>query len=485
MAGIALTGGFYQAKSIIANAQRCLNLYPEENPKVSQSPVPVTHYQTPGLNLKSAGPLSATSRCLYRASNGDLYEVIGANVYYVNSLFDYTLLGSIADGTTIVSMADNGLAIVVVDGTPSGYAIDMQTRAFGAIVNASFYGADRADYVDTFFLFNRPGTNQFYISLSNANYAMLTGGTGFDPLDIAAKIGYPDPIVSLIVMHREVWLIGALTTEIWYNSGAADFPFERMPGAFVEHGCIAKYSVVKQDLSIYWLSQDLQGQIIVLMGNSYNALRISTHAIENEFAKYSTVSDAIGFIYQQEGHVFYVLTFPTADKTWVYDQATQLWHERAYTDNNGDLHRIRPNCCANAYGYNLVGDWQDGKLYSFDLNKYTDNGQPISRIRSFPHIVNDGKRIYYSQFIADMAVGEDGGTLTSNPPVVALRWSDDRGASYGNRIEQSLGSAGQYLTSVQFQRLGYARDRIFELSWSGDFKTALNGAWFQATPGQT
>lgn len=472
---VPLLGGFYKARSIISSAQSCINLFPEKNP--GDSPEPVTHYPTPGLTLLAAGPSANPVRCLYRASNGELFTVIGTTVYYVNSAFALTSLGTIGTSTTPVSMVDNGLAVVVVDGSANGYAIDLAAHTFGSIPPTNFYGADRVDFVDTYLLFNRPETNQWYISLASATYAMLTGGSAFDALDIAAKTGWPDNIATLMVMHREVWTLGELKSEIWYNSGAADFTFEIMPGAFVEHGTVAKYSIAAHDLSIYWLGQDLQGQAIVLRGSGYQALRISTHAIENEIASYEDISDAIGYTYQEEGHLFYVLIFPSADKTWVFDQTSELWHQRAWTDSNGNLHRHRSNCCANAYGKIVVGDWQNGNLYEMSLDAYTDNGDPISRIRSFPHLVNESDRVFYYSFTADMEVGTDSTTTPADPPVVSLAWSDDRGKTYGNKIEQSLGAGGQYKTSIQWNRLGMARDRVFELSWSAATKTALSGAY--------
>lgn len=486
---VPLLGGAYEAKSIIANAQRCINLYQEANQP--DAPVPITHYLTPGLDILTTG-IAKTVRATYRTSTGDLYTVIGPNVYYVSPTWTLTLLGTILANSTPVSFADNGIVIVLVDGTVNGYCIDMTTRDFGTIGSlvGAFYGADKVDILDTFFIFNRPGTNQFYISLSEATFATLTGGTAFDALDIAAKIGYPDPLSSLIVMHREIWLVGELTTEIWYNSGAADFTFQQMPGSFIEQGSIAKYSLAAQDLSVYWLSQDKQGHIIVLKGNSYQAIRISTNAIENTFLEYSTVTDAIGFTYQQEGHTYYVLTFPTADATWVWDESTRLWHQRTWTDNNGTLHRHRANCTANAYNTNVVGDWQNGNLYSWDLNMYVDNvdgegdnedgSYPISRIRSFAHLIENGNRVTYRSFQADMEVGEDTDPAVS--PVVALRWSDDRGRTYSNKVEQSLGNTGRYLTNVSWNRLGMARDRVFELSWSSNAVTALNGAFIEKYP---
>lgn len=489
MARLSLLGGSYEAKSVIANSQKCINLFCEINPEENQAPVPVTHYQTPGLDLLIAGN-GAPTRCLFTASNGDFYQVIGENVYFVAPDFSRQLLGKINDGTSIVRMQDNGLAIILVDGSENGYAIDMVTRAFSFMSRINFYGGTNIAILDGFFILNVPGTNEFYCSLATVTYAMLVGGTAFDPLDVAAKNGYPDQIVTIVVIQGYIWLIGELTTEVWYNTGNALFPFERFSGVnIIEHGTAAAYSVVAQDLFPYWITQDKQGQRLIVKGKNYQMTRISNHAIENTIAGFPTVADCQAYIYQQGGHVHVVFNFPTANRTLVFDEATQQWHERCWTDNNGILNRHRANCGSSAYNKVLVGDWQNGNLYAFNQNTYTDNGQPISRIRSFPHIINDGNRQIYTSFTADMAVGSDDGSIdsntTANPPVVSLRWSDDRGISYGNSIEQSLGATGQYLTSVQFNRLGLARDRVFELSWSAPFDTALQGAWLDAIPART
>jgi hypothetical protein len=367
--------------------------------------------------------------------------------------------------------------VFIVDGTQTGYTIDLTTNVMAACTDEAFYGADTVGYVDGYFVFNKPFTQQFYIS----KYADIA----FDPLDIASKSTYSDNLVTLAVMHREIWLFGELTTEVWYNTGASDFTFGRMPGVFIEHGCAAKHSVAKIDLALFWLAKDLQGQGIVFAGRNYQGERISTHALEAEFLTYSRIDDAIGFSYQQGGHAFYVLTFPTANKTWCFDVATGEWAQRGYLEADGSISRHRMNCHSVNGGRNLVGDWQTGKVYALDPNAYTDNGNTILRVRGFPHISGaDGNRVMFRQFIADMEVGR-GLPGDSADPEIRLRWSDDRGASWGNYVAASIGKVGEYLTSIQWQRLGYARDRVFELSWSAPVKTALNGAYVDVSRART
>ncbi|QBP10433.1 hypothetical protein [Cupriavidus metallidurans] len=471
---VPLTSGAYTARSLIANAQRCVNLYPEQNPQ--DAAAPVTHYPTPGLTLVSAPPVAGESRCIYTSTTGRRYEVAGQTVYSVDANNVYTKIGTLTTQSGHVSMQDNGTDAALVDGSSSGWWINLATNVMTAITDAAFYGADRVDIVDGFFIFNKPNTQQFYIS----NYNDIT----FNSLDIASKSTYPDKLVTHIVMHREIWLIGDQTTEVWYNTGASDFTFGRMPGVFIEHGCVAKHSVAKHDLTVFWLSKDKDGQGVVIAGKNYAAGRISTHAIEQEFSTYSRLDDAIGYTYQQGGHPFYVLSFPTANRTWVFDMATGLWHQRGYLEADGSISRHRGACHSFNAGRNLVGDYATGNVYALDLNAYTDNGNPILRVRSFPHIGANGARVYHRQFIADMEAGQGLPGDTADPEI-RLRWSDDRGFSWGNAVAESLGKAGQYKSLIQWQRLGYARDRVYELSWSVPVKTALNGAFIDMKSGRT
>jgi hypothetical protein len=370
-------------------------------PEAQGEPMPAAHYPTPGLRLLSSigpGPI----RGIRQSTTGATYCVSGSNVYLVDTTaWTGTLLGTITAGLrTPVSMADNGLDMAIVDGTANGWHITLVGNVFAPIDNASgtFYGADRVDFLDTYLLFNKPNTPQFYSSDSLS----LT----FDPLWFANKESYSDLLQTLVVAKRNIWLFGAVSTEVWANVGKPDFPFESQGDVFIDHGVVAKYSVAEYDNGVFWLSRDRQGQGIVIMGAGYQTKRVSTYAIEAEIAGYERISDAIGYCYQLSGHAFYVLIFPRADKTWSYDITTGLWHEWVWIDANGDEHRHRSNCYWPCNGTPVVGDWQNGNLYALDQRVFTDNGMPIKRLRSFPHIVADGKRVFHRSFIADMSAGD-------------------------------------------------------------------------------
>ena len=479
MTKILLNSGAYSARSIIANAQVCKNLFPEANPENTKPPVPTTHYQRPGKRLLGIPPTTGPGRGLYRATNGDLYCTIDDIIYFVNNAFAFTAVGNVGHGTSIISMADNGQdvgdQICVVDGSTNGWEITMSTRAFAAIVDGTgtFVGSNRVDYLQSFFLFNAPGTPYWYISLANS---LL-----FNALDIAAKASYADNIKTLGVRQREVWLIGELSTEPWYLSGAADFPFEAIASTFVPYGTVATYSLASIDVSLFWIAQDLKGQGIAVKSDGYNAKRISTHAIEQEWQSYDTLADAVSSSYQIDGHLFWVISFPTADKTWVYDLATDQWWQSTWVDNNGLEHRDRVAFYAHAYGKVIGQDWKTGLLYEITTDVYTDNGDAIFFRRGFPHLASDMKRITHWSLTADIQCGTTTDPESNDdPPLLNMRYSDDRGQTFSDPVTQSLGGIGEYYVSPQFQRLGQARDRVYELFWTADMKTALNALYLEA-----
>jgi hypothetical protein len=459
-----LLTGAYEARSVIASAQRCVNLFLEQNP--SDSEFPTTHYPTPGLIKRAMAPLEGF-RGLYTASSGDLYAAVSSNLYRIADDWSFHLLGALNSGHGPVSMCDNSLTLVVVDATDSGYTVDLKTYDFAVIDEDSFYGSPRVSVLDDFLIFNQPDTRQFYISGALA--------VTFDPLDIASKNGAPDKLITHAVVDHTIWLFGERSTEVWYNSGAADFVFERYPGVFIQQGCAAAASVAVIDTVVYWLSDGADGEGMVFRSSQMTASRISTYAMDQEVKKYSRVDDAIGYCYQRDGHAFYVLTFPTADKTWCYDLATGQWHERMWLDSNGGEHRHRSNCFAQWKRMQLVGDWETGDLYEMTPDAFDDAGTDMLHVRSWPALSNEKKRIFLDRFSLDMEVGEI--PVDQDEPQVRLRWSDTRGRSWRNPVSRGLGARGEFGHLVQFNRCGQSRERVFEVSWSANVKTALNGAY--------
>ena len=504
-----ILGSSYVARSVNAADNRMINLFPEVIPEGGKEPGFLN--RAPGLELLQTvgtGPIRAL--WAHQTNGSDFYVVSGTEVYKMTSTSATPVkLGNIIDGGP-VSIADNGTQLFFACNGPS-YIYNEATNEFKQITDPDFPGAVTVAYLDGYFVFNEPNSQRVWVT-------SLFDGTSIDPLDFASAEGSPDGLVAVNVDHREAWLFGTDSVEVWYDVGGTDFPLQRIQGAFNEIGCVAAFSIAKLDNSLFWLGTDARGQGIVYKANGYTGQRVSTHAIEYAIAQYGNISDALAYTYQQEGHGFYVLTFPSANATWVYDAATQAWHERAGL-LNGAFTRHRSNCQCNFGGETIVGDFENGNIYKYSLDVYSDNGDPQKWLRSWraiPTGQNTLKRTaqHSLQLDAESGVGLNGFTteqvfylvtqagdnlITENgnylaseitstvlaDPQVMLRWSDDGGHNWSNEHWTSMGGIGRFGQRILWRRLGMTtriRDRVYEVSGTDPVKIAIMGAELHASP---
>lgn len=473
-----ILGSSYVARSVNAADNRMVNLYPEIIPEGGKEAAFLS--RCPGLLRKATigtGPIRGmwqTKGVMYAVSGSEFYKV----EVYGRTRLKGTLIGTVT-GTGPVSMTDNGTQIFIAC-NPDGFIYNTDTEVFAQITDPDFPGAVTVGFLDGYFVFNEPNSSRVWTTA-------LLDGTSIDPLSFASAEGSPDLLISLIVDHQEAWLFGNNSVEVWYDAGTPNFPLQRIQGAYNELGCAAPYSVAKMDNGIFWLGADARGRGIVYRSNGYTGVRISTHAIEWQIQEYGDISDAIGYTYQQDGHSFYVLSFPTAQATWVYDAATQAWHERAGWDN-GEFVRHRSNCQVVFSNEVLVGDFENGNIYAFDLNVYSDNGDIQKWLRSWralPTGANDLKRTAHHSLQIDCQTGVGLNEGQGSDPQIVLRWSDDGGHTWSNEYWMSMGKIGAYFYRAIQRRLGMTlklRDRVYEISGTDPVKIAIMGAQLNVTP---
>jgi hypothetical protein len=473
-----ILGSSYVARSVNAADNRMVNLFPEVIPEGGKEAAFLS--RCPGLKfLQTIGTGPIRGLWAHQTNGTDFYVVSGVQVFKLSSMTGTpTLLGTVS-GTGPVSIADNGTQIFFACNGPS-YIYNEVTNVFQQITDPDFPGALTVGYLDGYFVFTQPNSQRVWVT-------SIFEGTQIDALDFASAEGSPDGLVGLIVDHREAWLFGTDSVEVWYDAGLADFPLTRIQGAFNEIGCVATFSIAKLDNGLFWLGTDARGQGIVYRANGYTGTRVSTHAVEYAIAQYGNLADAIAYTYQQEGHAFYVLTFPTGNATWVYDVATGAWHERAGWDN-GAFMRHRSNCQCNFGGNIIVGDYENGNIYRFDLDVFADNGGIQKWLRSWralPTGQNNLKRTAHHSLQLDCQSGIGLVTGQGNDPQVMLRWSDDGGHTWSNEHWSSMGKIGQYFHRVFWRRLGMTlklRDRVYEVSGTDPVKIAIVGAELILSP---
>jgi hypothetical protein len=350
--------------------------------------------------------------------------------------------------------------------------------------DGAFTGASSVDVLDNYFVYNSPHTQQYAASdvLSPITYG----------LSFASKFTGPDDLVSLIVDHGQIYLLGEKTSEVWADTGTFPFPFQRIPGASSQHGIAAQFSMARFGNSFVYVSRNDRGQAVIVQMNGYFPQRISTHAVENTFVN-QNISDAVAYTYQLEGHECYVVSFPSLNLTWVYDGASQMWHKWLWCDNQNNYQRHRSNCSAFFQGSVLVGDWENGQIYRLDPDNYTDNGQHIRRMRRCPHLVTDFQRQYFDELQIQFQPGVGLQGIETFPlgdndiginPQAMLRWSNDGGSTWSNEHWSGIGKVGKYQNRIIWRRLGQARDRIYEVVVTDPIKAVIISANLKSSVGE-
>ena len=433
------------------SSQRVVNLFAERCPPDAKTQVAVKG--SPGVVIfvnVGSGPIRG-----FDYMGGVLYVVSGTSLYSVSSTGTVTFLGSVISGYGPVSMDNNGTQLVIVNGIHA-YVYSV-SGGFTVVNDADFNAAKTVRFIDQCFAFDWDGTNKWFISDT-------LDGTSYDALKFASAESNPDNVIAIEVHHENVIVFGEKSTEIWQNVGAANFPFERVPGGTIERGLGAAYAVAEEDSTVFFLGDD---RIFYKLSGG-NISRVSTHPLEHEWQSYEVVSNAFCYSYTFAGHKFIGITFPTASRTFEYNIASGLWHERQSWDLNGNPMGLwRFNCAIDAYGKTLVGDAFSGAVGYLSDTTYTELGNTMQGLAVSPPIHNDTKRIFHAKFELDVEGGVGIATGQGSDPQIMLDWSDDKGHTYTDQqIWSSMGAGGEYNTRLRWTRLGNSRDRRYRITIS-------------------
>lgn len=449
-----------QEKNATATAQSRTNIYYE----VQQDPdrTRVVAYGTPGLSLFVSLGAQPCRGAWMPPERNYAYFVNGTGFYEVNNAGIATLRGSLLTSSGRISMIDNGTQICIVDGS-YGYIYNMDTLLFSQITDANFpNGADTVTWQDGFFLVN------FGTDVYNSAYNDGLVWTG----DFLTAESSPDSIVRVFSDHQEAIIFGTQSAEIWTNTGAADFPFERLPGAALEWGLAARDSVSKFDDAVMFLAQNRLGQVICARMQGYRITRVSNHDLEAKWRGFGNFADANAYSYMLDGHPMYVVHFPTGGQSWLYDGSSNAWTQlKSYgeTRHRSDLHGVY-------FGRNLVTDFESGNIYNLDPDVYDENGDPLIRQIVGRHIFKDFTRMAIDAFQLDIETGVGLATGQGVNPMAILEISRDGGRTWGPQRLAPIGKVGKYKNRCIWRRCGRGRDFTFRVTISDPVKLAINGA---------
>ena len=434
---------------------------------------------TPGETLFASvgdGPIRGTIDY-----GGLLYVVSGNKVYSVTNAGTVTQVGtsgadggdlSTSDGRCILAHngSNNGKEIAIADGAHF-YVIEVDANRLKNITlsTSSYYdanclaiGATHVIFMDGYFLVNVPSSSGRFQKSASYN-----GENNWDSTELATAEQASDELKAIISSNSQIiYLVGEISTEAWVASGASDFPFEPAQAGYMPYGTVAPYSVEELDGTVFWLSKSKSGQGIVVMVNGYSISTVSLPAIASEINDLGTLTDAYAWTYQYKQHAFYVLTFPTGNKTFVYDITTKKW----FVWSSEGLGYHRSSFHTFIYGKHIVSDPLGNKLYYLDWDNYTDNGDTITRIRRSVNIHSEDRAVRH--YALHIEAKEGVGNATIEDPQIMMRYRDNNGA-WSHEKKRSLGKIGERGRKIIWRQLGRSRNRVYELKVTDPCNAAL------------
>ncbi len=451
---VPLIGPTYTNRSLPVSAQVTRNFYPEVN---EQSNEPLAFQPFPGLK-----PF-ATTEGFNRGSgvfNDELYVVSGNTLNKISSSGIATAIGTIS-GSRRCSLKDEGSNLVITTGQTKPYAYDGTALTLGT--DPSIPNANTATFINQRIVYD--GFNNQIV------FADLGNPLSVESKNIALAESNPDDTEAVFAHRQTVYVFCEESIEPWYNSGAGNPPYDRISGSLQEVGTLSPNSVAGSKDFVYFLGNDLIPYRIYGLATQ----SIGNPAIGNAIRGYSATSDAFGLTFTFDNLDFYLMSFPSGNETWLFNEQSGSWTNISF-GVDGAQHLISSH--EFVYGKHLVTDRRNGNVYELDFDTFTDNGDVIQRQRDTDKINGrtfgqPGHRVFMSRLELMLETGVGLLSGQGQDPKIIMQYSDDGGRSWSNERWQQVGNLGRYSTKVEWFGMGWFYDRIFRFKMSDPVKWTL------------
>lgn len=482
---IDLLGGSYQHKYLDLNSQQCVNWYSVTGAQIEKSKEPHVKFPTPGLEIfttitgnKVRGlhvSRDLTSNRLFAVVDDTLYEIgmdttvtsrgaltngTGSTlpIYMATNTIDEMI---IIDGGSSLTYSD-GYAIITNNGSVQGYIFNLSTNTLTAIADADFPNT-AADI------------GRVYFSEAN-NFSSWLGASVFTPTFRA------DPTLAVCALREDIICFGAETAEAYINDGST--PFSRLQRTTQYCGILAPHSAAQFNDGIAFLGRTDRGEPkVYIYTKDYQVMPISPPSINYRLSTAATLEDCLGMAEEsKDGHIFYYLSIPSLETTFVYDLTTQEWHERKskrpYSDANGQVHedQFRGRCMANFNGLHLFGDRYSGKIFIQKYDVFTEDGLTITRLMRSPIYNEEQKYISVNSLEVDYNSGYGALSGQGSTPYLLVSISKDGGLTYTQPQQIDVGIQGRYDKRCKINNLGTGRNWVIELKLTDPIDFMLGSA---------
>jgi hypothetical protein len=390
-----------------------------------------------------------------------LYTVSGSNLVKVSSAGVQTTIGSI-EGNGRCSLEEDQVGnLVITTGVGKPYAYDGTTLTQGT--DADLPNASTVTYINRRVIYD--GNN------GDIAFADLSDPLSVNSANVIIAESKPDDMRAVFAYKQQVYAYGAKTIQPMYNSGTGNPPYTFILNATQEIGVDAVHSISSNNQFAYFLGSDKI--VYQLSGLALNP--VGNPAIGQEIANYSKTDDAFGMCFTLDNQHFYLLSFPTGNSTWLFNEQAGIWTSLAF-GTDGDQHLI--SAYQSIYNKHLVADRRNGNIYELDFDTFTDNGETIQHQRDTAAVNGKtfgrpGAKVFMDRF--ELMI-ETGTSLVTAESQIIMQYSDDNGRSWSSERWLPIGQQGEFRHKLEWFGLGWFYTRMFRFTMSDAIKWTLISA---------
>ncbi len=449
---LPLIGPTYTNRSLPVNAQVTRGFYAEIN---SQGGEIVSLHPFPGLKAFATGV--GASRGAGRLSN-NLYVVMGNSLNKVGSTGVVTSIGTIDGSGRCVLAEDQSGNLIIATGEGKPYLYDGSTLTQGSDIDLPT--ASTVTYINRRVVYDGVG--------GDISFSDLSDPLSVNSLNVIIAESKPDDMLAVYAYKQQLLAFGERSIQPMYNSGTGNPPYSFIVNATHEIGLGATHSIASNNNHLYFLGSDL----IVYKMSGLSLLPIGNPSIGQAIENYSDVTDAFGICFAIDNMNFYMLSFPSGNETWLFNETAGMWTNLAF-GTDGSHHLIASY--EKIYNKHLVTDRRNGNVYELDFNTFTDNGETIQRQRDTISVNGGtfgkpGSTVFMNWIRLEI---ESGTSLVTEESAIIMQYSDDNGRSWSSERWQYIGAQGEYRHKLVWYGLGMFKNRMFRFRMSDPIKWVL------------
>lgn len=473
--------------------------YPKMSSEQTYNMIISDGWLTPFAGYKNVVNINGSSegRGIYSSSRAKrLIAVIDDKVYNFDSNLGYsTASGQLTTSKGDVFLAENNNGQIAIS---DGVHVYIYTIATNALVQATIdFLPGYLTFQDERFISPVTTSNEWRLSDLNQGFSWP-----FDSQHVGRLATKPDKTVAAIRFPGRgnlLMVFGSTVAEQWYDVGAQLFPYQRSQSTNVDYGCLNPATIAENENMVCWIAANEKSGPVISYTDGGEVKHISTDGIDFKLSTLTQPQNCYGFMFKQDGHLFYVATWPHDRVSYAYDFNTQAFFTLCDEQMNAFIAKRVAFFNDQYYFVSIL----DGNLYQLGTQFSTydyGNGKvyEIPRIRITPSVqlpdqsrfiagysgftIEQGQFDYDDRDTTFILATEDGDYIaTENPniilgggenyrvdvPRVDMTISKDGGVNFGSASSKDMYPLGRRANRLMWWQIGASNDLVHQFRFWG------------------